>query len=188
MKRSDRLNRQDRAHGWLAHMLWGLSSIVLGFLLLTRPVMTGLLLVQFMAVYWLVGGVIDIVHAVFARDKGWGWNIAGGIVGILAGLVILGHPLIGAALTAATLFMLAAFTAIFSGVTNILGCRSQAGKSWSWGRFFLGVLQVIVGIFMLWHPILGTLTFTTALGLVAIVGGLGSIGLAFHSRSRKSAR
>ena len=187
MKRAERSNRQGRSHGWLAHLLWGLSSIVLGFLLLTRPVMTGLVLVQFMAVYWIAGGVVDVVHGVFAREKGWGWNIAGGIVGILAGFVILGHPIIGAALTAATLFILAAFTAIFSGVTNILGCRSQAGRSWSWGRFFLGVLQVIIGIFMLWHPILGTLTFTTALGLVAIVGGAGSIGLAFRARSSKSA-
>ena len=178
-------NRQQRTHSWWAYLLWGISSIVLGILLLTRPVMTGLFLVQAMAVFWLVGGVIDIVHGLFAREKGWGWSVAGGIVGILAGLVILGHPIAGAVITAAALFLIAAFTAIFTGVTNILGVRSRAGESWSWGRFFLGLLQIVIGVFMLWHPVIGTLAFTTALALVAIVGGVGSVGLAFRARARR---
>ena len=186
MKNSE---RRRRPHSWWVHMLWGLSSIVLGILLLTRPVMTGLFLVQLMAVFWLVGGVIDIIHALSAREAGWGWTVVGGTVGILAGLFILGHPIIGAVVAAATLFLFAAFTAIVSGVTNILGGRSRGEESRSWRRFFLGVFQIIIGIFMLWHPVLGTLTFTTALGLVAIVGGVGSVGLAIGARrSRKSGR
>ena len=187
MKRGDRSNRRHRPHSWWVHMLWGLSAIVLGILLLTSPVMTGLFLVQLMAVFWLVGGVIDIIHAVVAREKGWGWTVGGGTVGILAGLVILGHPIIGAVIAAATLFLFAAFTAILSGITNILGGRSRDEESRSWRRFFLGVLQIIIGIFMLWHPVLGTLTFTTALGLVAIVGGVGSVGLAIGARRRNKA-
>ena len=170
-------------------MLWGLSAIVLGILLLTRPVITALFLVQLMGVFWLVGGIIDIIHAVFTREKGWGWTAGGAIVGILSGLVILGHPIVAMAITAATLFLVAAFTAIVSGVTNILGGRNRTEESWSWRRFFLGVLQIVIGLFMLWHPVTGTLTFTTALGLIAIGGGVGSVGLAIGARStRKSGR
>ena len=189
MKKADRSDRRHRTHSWWVHLLWGLSAIVLGILLLTRPVITGVFLVRLMGVFWLVGGVIDFVHAVFAREKGWGWTVGGAIVGILAGLVILGHPVVGMVITAATLFLVAAFTAIVSGATNILGCRNRTEESWSWRRFFLGVLQIIIGIFMLWHPVLGTLTFATALGLIAIVGGVGSVGLAIGARrSRKSGR
>ena len=62
---------------------------------------------------------------------------------------------------------------------------SRAGESWSWGRFFLGFLQIVIGVFMLWHPVIGTLAFTTALALVAIVGGVGSVGLAFRARAHR---
>ena len=176
-----------RNHSWWAYLLWGLGSIVLGILLITRPALTALFLVRAMAVFWLVGGVVDIIRALVARDKGGGWIIAGGIVGILAGIVILGHPILGAVLTLATLFLFAACSAIFYGVVNIVGgaVRGEAA-SWSWGRFLLGVLQVIIGVFMLWHPVVGTLAFTSVLGIVAIVGGVGATGLAIGSRRRRN--
>ena len=185
MKNADRSTRQGRTRGWWVHLLWGLSAIVLGVLLVARPVETGLFLVQVMAIFWLVGGVIDLIHALVARDKGAGWSIVVAIVGILAGLVILGHPIVGLVLTVTTLFMVAAFSAIFFGVTNIVeGARKRDGESRPWSRFFLGVLQVVIGIFMLWHPVLGTLAFSSALGFVAIAGGVGAVGLALGARKR----
>ena len=35
------------------------------------------------------------------------------------------------------------------------------------------------------HGLLGTLTFPAALGLLAIIGGVGSVGLAIAARSRR---
>ncbi|MCY4377243.1 MAG: DUF308 domain-containing protein [Spirochaetaceae bacterium] len=192
MNTVDRSSREHGSHGWWAHLLWGISVVVLGVLLIARPVGKAVFLVQVMAVFWLVGGAIDVIHAMVARDKGWGWSLIGGVIGMLAGFVILGHPIVGAVLTVATLFLVAAFAAIVTGVMNMLGgsprAKKRSGASWSLGRFFRGLLQVVIGVFMLWHPILGTLTFSTALGLVAIVGGAAATALALRARSRKDRR
>lgn len=161
-----------------SQLLWGLGAITVGILFLNSPAMTARFIVQVLAVYWLVGGVIDVFVAVWSREGNWGWSIISGVVGIIIGFVILGHPLAGAAITVAILYIFLALSAILSGLTNIVGgSRRGAGKkrTWSLGRFFLGAIQLVIGILMFWHPIMGSLAFTTVLALFVIVGGMGTI-------------
>ena len=169
------------SHGRSARVLWGLIALVLGVMLLVSPGMTAVFIVQAVAVFCLVGGVVDVLQALFSRQQeGRGWALLGGIVGILGGLMILGYPFLGLVITTATLYVFAAVSALVYGLTNLLGART--GKHWPWGRFFLGVLQVLIGVLMLWHPVIGSLQFTTVLAIVAVLGGIGLVGLALRRR------
>ncbi|MBI4673502.1 MAG: DUF308 domain-containing protein [Chloroflexi bacterium] len=78
---------------WWLFLIEGISSIVLGLLLLTNPAVTVLVLVQFLGIWWLVSGILDIV-GIFMDKTAWGWKLFSGIIGILAGIVILQHPIL----------------------------------------------------------------------------------------------
>ena len=132
-----------------------------------------------MAIYWLIGGIFDAVGAVVARQRHWGWRLIGGIVGIIAGLFILGQPLLGLVVTVQVYFVFLAVSAIFSGAISIWIGFSER---WAWGPLLLGVLQIIIGGWLLLHPIAGMLALVPILGIFAIVGGILAIILAFRLR------
>ena len=166
-----------QSHGWALLLLWGMAWIVLGLFLLFRPGITAVLLVQMMTVFWVVGGVIDVMSGLTHGDQPHrGWRIGGGILGIAAGVVLMAHPIVGALVTIAFQYYLLAFAAMIVGVINIVGA---AKTGLSWGGSLLGVAQVIIGIFLVTHPLVGMLAFVPTLGLLAIAGGIVTIVAAF---------
>jgi uncharacterized membrane protein HdeD (DUF308 family) len=77
---------------WWLVLLEGIAAIILGLLLLTAPQATLLVLVQLLGIYWLVKGIFQII-SIFIDSSRWGWKLFAGILGIVAGIIILGHPL-----------------------------------------------------------------------------------------------
>ena len=107
---------------WWLLLLWGVSMIVLGLYLIFQPGMTAVILVQVMAVFWLVGGAFDVINGVLNKeDPQRVWRIIGGLVSIIAGGIILLNPLLGTFITLAFQYYLLAIGAIFIGVINISG-------------------------------------------------------------------
>jgi len=167
-----------QSHGWALLLLWGVAWVILGLFLLFRPAVTAVLLVQVMAVFWLVGGVIDLMNGLtHAAQPGRGWRILGGVLGAGAGVILMAHPILGAIVTIAFQYYLLAFTAVGIGLINLFG---GFRSSLSWGGSLLGLIQVILGIFLLTHPLLGMLSFLPTLGMVVIVGGIVTIVAAFR--------
>ena len=77
---------------WWAILIQGIALIILGFLFLTAPAATLVSLVFFLGIYWLIGGIMDIV-GIFINKTAWGWKLFSGLIGILAGVLIMNHPL-----------------------------------------------------------------------------------------------
>src|SRR5215213_2649825 len=77
---------------WWLVLLEGIAAAIIGLFLLTAPGATLLVLIQVMGIFWLVGGIFRIV-SIFIDSSSWGWKLIGGILGILAGIVVLQHPL-----------------------------------------------------------------------------------------------
>lgn len=165
------------AHGFTLLLLWGLAWIILGLFLLFRPGVTAILLVQFMAVFWVVGGVIDLMSGLSHAQPGRGWRIFGGILGAVAGVILILHPILGAIVTVAFQYYLLALIAMVVGVINLFGVFKA---SLSWGGSLLGLVQVILGIFLVTHPIVGMIALVPTLGLVLMVGGIVTIVAAFR--------
>jgi uncharacterized membrane protein HdeD (DUF308 family) len=169
----------DLAGHWFT-VLWGIGALIVGLLLVTRPVLTALFLVQVIALFWLVGGVIDLVSVLFNRvGEHRVWRLIGGAVAIAAGLILLGNPFVGTVLVVTIQFYLIAVAAIANGVINIVG-RLQGISGW--GRFVLGIVEIIIGVFFLLNPWPGVRDFVPVFGLVVAIGGLLTIGAALISR------
>ncbi|HZE36960.1 MAG TPA: DUF308 domain-containing protein [Candidatus Eisenbacteria bacterium] len=157
-------------HGWVLLLLWGMAWIILGFFLLFQPGLTAILLVQIMAVFWVVGGVIDLMNGLTHHDQPHrGWRIFSALLGIAAGVVIMIHPIVGTLVTIAFGYYLLAFTAIVTGLINLVGVFK---KHLSWGGSLLGLMQVILGIFLVTHPMVGMLAYVPTLGIVVIAAGI----------------
>jgi len=167
-------------HGWALLLLWGLAWVILGLFLLFEPGITAVVLVQIMAVFWVVGGVLDLMNGLTHPEQpGRVWRVLGGILGIVAGIIIMIHPIAGTLVTIAFGFYLLAFAAIVTGIINLVGGFQ---RTLSWGVSLLGAAQIILGIFLVTHPLAGMLAYVPTLGMLAIAAGIVIIISSFRVR------
>ena len=69
--------------------LLGLLTLLVGFYMVARPGMALVTLTLFLAAYFVVDGIFEIIEAFDLKPiKGWGWMLFGGIVSILLGIMI----------------------------------------------------------------------------------------------------
>ena len=74
-------------------VLLGILSVIIGLWAIRHVVITLLALVVFLGIYWIVSGVIDIFAAISERGMpNRGWTAVTGVLGILAGLIVLAVP------------------------------------------------------------------------------------------------
>lgn len=73
--------------------LLGVLSLIIGLYALRHVLITVLALVLLLGIFWIVSGTVELFTALSHREmEGRGWAIASGILGILAGIVVLVYP------------------------------------------------------------------------------------------------
>jgi len=171
---------------WWVILLEGAAATILGILLLTAPGATVAFLVQVLGWYWLVSGIFAIV-SIFVSSRQWGWKLASGILGIIAGLVIINHPLWSAVLIPTVLTLVLGIYGIIAGAVLLWGAFRGAG----WGAAALGALAILLGIALIVAPFVATVTIIVTAGILAIVGGvlaiISSFGLRREQKEREEA-
>jgi len=174
---TDALSVENKGIPWWVILLQGIALVILGILLLTAPGATLVILVQFLGIWWLVQGLFQII-SIFIDSSLWGWKLFAGILGIVAGTVMLQHPLWSAVLVPAIAIIILGIQALIFGVVEMI----QAFQGGGWGIGLLGVLSIIFGIVLLAHPLIGVAVLPFVLGGFGLVGGIVAIVAAFTSR------
>jgi uncharacterized membrane protein HdeD (DUF308 family) len=174
---TDALSVENKRIPWWLILLQGIALVIVGILLLTSPGATLAFLVQLLGIWWLVQGLFQII-SIFMDSSQWGWKLFAGILGIVAGIVILQHPLWSAILVPAIAIIILGIQALVFGVVELI----QAFKGGGWGIGLLGALSIIFGVVLLAHPLIGAATLPFVLGAFGLVGGLVTIVAAFTSR------
>src|SRR5262245_51020873 len=84
---------------WWALALRGVVAILLGFFALSRPGITFRALIAVLGVYFFADGVLAIAAAIRGIKAGdrWGWMMVSGVLGVVAGAIVLFNPNVGAA-------------------------------------------------------------------------------------------
>src|SRR4051794_15984726 len=71
---------------WWVGVIMGIVAVIIGGVLLWSPAKTQantyLLLINLLGLWWLIDGIIDIVH-IFSDHHGWGWKLFMGIISII---------------------------------------------------------------------------------------------------------
>ena len=164
---------------WWVFLLQGLAGIVLGLMLLTEPGATMVALTTLLGFYWLIVGVLALVQVFVDRSTPWMWSLLSGIVGILAGLFVLRHPLIAALTVPTILVVILGVQGLVMGVIEIIGGFKGGGV----GSFILGAVNVLVGLLLLGSPVAAALAVPLVFGVLLLIQGVASIVLAFRVRA-----
>jgi uncharacterized membrane protein HdeD (DUF308 family) len=167
------------SQNWWLVLLQGVLSVVLGVLALARPGVTLGALILLWGLFALLNGVVDVFSALgaAASHRSWGWHLAGGLFGILAGLAILRWP----GLSALFVLYLVAIWAIMMGIVRVVGAiADHEALPHAWLVALAGVVSVLFGIAMFAWPGVGLLTLVYLVGIYAIMYGVIACVLAFR--------
>jgi uncharacterized membrane protein HdeD (DUF308 family) len=162
---------------WWLLLIDGIALFVLGLLFFINPTLTSRLLVLFLGVYWLISGIIKLVLIFWDRSR-WGLKLLAGIIGIIAGLLVLGNQIAATFLAGTTLVITVAFLGLFLGTLELL----QAFQGGGWGAGILGVVSIIIGVLLLMNTWVTTLALPTILGVLCLIGGIAVAIFAFRLR------
>ena len=170
--------RRIAPHGtWWVVLLEGVFS------LLTAPGATVVVLTRVVGWFWLISGVLSIV-SIFTRDTGiyWGWLLINGVLGILAGLAVLDHPLLAAVLAPTALVIFLGLEGLLIGLTYLV----QAFRGGGWGVGVLGLLSLLFGVLILLvsTPLTALATIVTWVGVTGLIGGIALIVMGVRLRPR----
>jgi len=166
------------SHAWGWWLAGGILSLLFGVLVMFN-LFAGALAVAFLAGLWLMfAGVVDLMGASRRRPR---WpSIVAGVLGILAGIVMIAWPQIG--LGAIVLLVGVGF--VLFGIARGVAAVAGRGHGWGWG-LAAGAASVVFGLMALrWpQPTLGVIVILV--GLNAILFGILEIVGAFGMRRAK---
>ena len=74
--------------GFFQHLLAAILFGIAGLLLVTRPVISAEVLTIVMAMFFLVGGLFQIIGSIAVALPGWGWQVADGLITLVLGLLV----------------------------------------------------------------------------------------------------
>jgi uncharacterized membrane protein HdeD (DUF308 family) len=169
---------EDKSMWWIP-LIGGIAAIILGLLLWAWPGATAATLVVFLGIYWLVAGIVAIV-TIFTREdkKGWGWSLFLGILGIIAGILVLQHPLWSTFLVPSVLVIVLAVDGLIMGVMGLIQGFTGGGA----GAIVLGILSIVFGLILLANVFMAALATPFVMAIFLVVGGIIAIVQAFRMK------
>jgi uncharacterized membrane protein HdeD (DUF308 family) len=82
--------------GFFLHLLIAILFAVIGITMVTRPVISAEAWTLVMAMFFLVGGLYELISALWTHVPGYGWHVLSGLVATLLGVLLLtGWPAMG---------------------------------------------------------------------------------------------
>ena len=163
---------------WWVFLLEGIAAIIFGALLLAAPGNTLVALVVFLGFYWLFTGVLELVRMFVDRSVPWIWSLLIGVLGIVAGILVLNHPLFAAMVLPTTLVIYLGVLGLVIGVLEIIGGFMGGGI----GSFILGVINLLIGLLLLSSPMTAALAIPLVFGVLLLIEGVALIIWAFRVR------
>lgn len=154
----------------------GIALIVLGVIAILAPVVAGSAVVFVVGAVILIAGITQIMRGL--RSEAWSEKILAtvlGVISVLAGLFVIGHPLFG--LSFLTLLLVAYF--ISEGIWKIIGSfQYRPATGWVW-LLISGVLSLLLG-WLIWKqwPVSGMWAVGVLVGINLLSTGVALVTLA----------
>lgn len=159
---------------WWMPALRGVLLLVFGFMMFTWGRGTTIVaMIEVMGAYWLIGGVIDLVQGVLNRSsKSRGWAIVGGVISMVAGFFVMGHPVISGLMAGFYLTYFMGIAAALVGLSQVLD--GKQGER-TLGTTVMGIFSIIFGVIVMFNPLMTQRMIVFVLPFWAILAGLGAV-------------
>lgn len=172
---------------WWISLITGILAIILGIWCLVTPDVSLVALTYVFIFAFILSGLIEIIFAVNNKEllHGWGWSLAGGILDIVFGLLLLVIP---AYITALVLVYFVGFWILFrsfGALADSFELQQWSVKGWGW-LLALSIVGILFSFCFLISPAFYKGAFVIALVSVALLlFGIFRIVRAFKLRSIK---
>ena len=165
---------------WWMPLIRGVLLIIFSVMMILRPGSTLLSLIWIMGIYWIVDGIFSIIEGIRSHiGKSRTWVIVGGILGILAGIFIVGKPIVFGVFSSTFIATLIGIATIANGLVMVF--KGRDGE-WTWWGLIMGILYVIFGVLIFSHPLATMASLVWIFASWALVSGILAIVLAFKLR------
>ena len=115
----------------------------------------------------------------FTDHTDWGWRLLTGVLGILAGILVVRNPLWATVLAPVTMVWVLGLLGIVIGAVGIV----RAFRGSGWGAGILGALSLILGLILLAGNLVATTIVVVSFAAAcAMVGGVAAIIYSFYLR------
>ena len=172
---------------WVLFLSEGILLVVLGILALLAPVMASVAATVFFGWILFLSGLLGLISTIRARRApGVWWSLVSALIGMAAGVLLLGWPVLGAlSLTAVLIAFLFA-----EGIVSIMYAlehRNALSGRWGW-MLASGIIDVTLAVLLiLGLPGTALWALGLILGINLIFGGWALIFMALHARPTSTA-
>lgn len=161
----------------------GLFGILVGILILSRPIASVAALALIIALWAIIEGVVQIVHGFELRAivQHWWVLLLTGVVSLLFGIAaIYYYP--GLSLAFAVIWV--TWWLLTAGALGVYAAvmERKIGISWGWTMAW-GVLAIVAGVLALMYPGVTLAWLLSLLAAFGIVGGIFRLVIAFRMQS-----
>ena len=172
---------------WVLFLTEGIVLVILGILALLAPVVASVAATVFFGWLLLLSGIVGLFTTFRARHApGFWWSLVSAAIGIVAGVLLIGWPLLG---TLSLTAVLIAFLFAEGLVTIMYALEHRNALSGRWGWMLAsGIVDVGLGVLLL-IGLPGTALWALGLllGISLIFGGWALIYMALHDRPTSAA-
>ena len=172
---------------WVVFLIEGIILVILGAAAIIIPPLATLSVTIFLGWLFLISGIVGLVTTFRARQlPGFWWSLLSAVIGILAGIALIGWPVSGAVsltLVAIVFFAVEGFATIMYALEH----KRELSGRWGW-MLVSGIIDLFLAA-IIFVGLPGTAAWAIGLlvGINMMFGGVSLIAMALHARSEATA-
>lgn len=169
---------------WWLMLLVGMLLLALGILVFVYPAQSYVGLAVIFGWAMLAAGILEVVLSATNEHfvTGRGWMLAGGIIQLILGLILIFNVALSAAMLPIVLgfwLLMRAFAAI--GLGGDMRALGVSGAGWTIAS---GILLTICALWMLVRPLVfGTTVVIVWVGIALLIAGIAALSLSLQLRA-----
>jgi uncharacterized membrane protein HdeD (DUF308 family) len=118
------VNAFKGGQGRILAVILGVLALIAGTALFLRPLRNLPAVVIVVALFLVVGGLIEAIGSIVDRGRGWGWELLSGLASVAAGILVITWPEI----TLGIIAMVVGIWMIVMGVVRIIAAVMPPGS------------------------------------------------------------
>jgi uncharacterized membrane protein HdeD (DUF308 family) len=178
-----------RAAFWIT-LARSVLALALGLALILQPDKSRPTLVNFIGMFWLAAGIMSLRWGT-SGERARRTSIVVGIVGIVAGVLVLGRFLLAQVVGEAPIVLLIGVVVVLTGLIHVFEgfrTRTDRHRQRSWISTLLGVFEIVLGVVvLLWREDFGPV-FYAVVTIWAFLAAFALLRQALRQRSLAQAK
>ncbi len=156
----------------LVLLFGGIVSLIFGILLFVYTKEALALVMLLVGLGWLIQGIFSVL-SIFVDKTNWGWSLAGGVLGIVAGWFVLTNPVAGAGIAVVLFAIILGIFGVLIGAVALIAAFQGGG----WGSGLFGAISLIIGLLLIFNSVIGAEVIVWLTAALLVVQGLVGVGM-----------